>query len=39
MRSGTGVITTVDVCSADGPTLRAICDRLVDRGVGPLNPG
>jgi DNA-binding response OmpR family regulator len=36
MRSGTGVITTVVVCSADGPTLRAICDRLVDRGVGPL---
>ena len=36
MRSGTGVIPTVVVCSADGPTLRAICDRLVDRGVGPL---
>jgi DNA-binding response OmpR family regulator len=30
------VIATAVVCSADGPTLRAICDRLVDRGVGPL---
>jgi DNA-binding response OmpR family regulator len=36
VRSGTGVITTVVVCSADRPTLRAICDRLVDLGVGPL---
>jgi len=30
------VIATVVVCSADGPTLRSICDRLVDHGVGPL---
>jgi DNA-binding response OmpR family regulator len=28
---------TVVVCSADGPTLEAICDHLVDRGFGVLS--